>query len=155
MVELSVDPKRLEELLTYCLDFAKEMLARRGAFLPFGASLRRDGQVCAVAGFAGDPATPLEVHEVLHRGLRADFEKGVIVAAALATDVTIPGEYSPDFPDGIRVHLECAGYSRFIYTPYRIQRQGLIRRMIGTRATVECAPHFAVETDPSLLRGLG
>jgi len=153
MTELSVDPGRLDELLNFCVGFAKEMLAKRGEFHPFGASLRRDGQVSAAGGYAGEKSTSQEVYQTLHSGLSADFEKGDIVAAAIAADVTIPAEFSPAFSDGIRVHLECSGYSRYIYIPYRIQRQGMIGRVLGRQSTTEYAPSLSVDAEPSLCKG--
>ena len=37
LVTIAVDPHKLEELLTYCTRFAKQMLESHGEFHPFGA----------------------------------------------------------------------------------------------------------------------
>jgi hypothetical protein len=52
--------------------------------------------------------------------MRSQFQTREIVAAGIAVDVNIPPQYQPPFPHGIRVLLECAGYSRYIYVPYRV-----------------------------------
>jgi hypothetical protein len=60
------------------------------------------------------------VFRFLQSAMHSRFQKREIVAAGIASDVNIPPQYQPPFPDGIRVLLECAGYSRYIYVPYRI-----------------------------------
>lgn len=37
-------PEQLKALVDYCLEFASLTLRKKGAFLPFGAELRTDGQ---------------------------------------------------------------------------------------------------------------
>jgi hypothetical protein len=61
----SVDPHRLEELLTYCVDFAKQMLQTHGEFHPFGATILSDGVFNAVGGYAGEHAPGAEVFTLL------------------------------------------------------------------------------------------
>jgi hypothetical protein len=57
--------------------------------------------------------------------MRSQFLKKEIVAGAIAANVDIPAKYQPPFPDGVRVHLECSGFSRFIYLPYRVSSSGI------------------------------
>lgn len=121
MATFSIDPHKLEELLNYCLGFAKQMVEAHGAFHPFGAVLVPDGTVTAVGADLGEEYPKgAQVFLFLQKIMCAQFKNGEIVAAAIATDVNIPAQYQSPFPDGIRVLLECAGYSRFIYLPYRV-----------------------------------
>lgn len=121
MTTFSVDPHKLEELLNYCLGFAKKMLEAHGEFYPFGAVLVPNGTVTAVGAHVGDEhPTGAEVFRFLHSALHSQFQNKEIVAAAIATNVNIPPQYQPAFPDGIRVQLECRGYSRYVYLPYRV-----------------------------------
>src|ERR1043165_1905441 len=121
MTAFPIDPHKLEELLNYCLEFAKQMVERHGAFHPFGAVLVPGGTVTAVGADIGEEhPNGADVFRFLQSAMRSQFQKTEIVAAGIATDVNIPPQYHPPFPDGIRVLLECAGYSRYIYLPYRI-----------------------------------
>jgi len=63
------------------------------------------------------------------------------LGSAIAVDVNIPSNYNPTLPDGIRVHLEGEGYSRYIYVPYSIKMVGLVRR----KREVVLAEPFSVE----------
>src|SRR5262249_1860263 len=121
MPAFSVDPHRLEELLMYCLNFARQMLQSHGAFHPFGAVLGADEKVAAVGGYTGEEHPKgAEVFLLLQGAMKAQFEEKKIVAAAIAADVNIPSQYQSPFPDGIRVLLEADGYSRYFYLPYRV-----------------------------------
>lgn len=121
MTSFTVDPHKLEELLNYCLGFAKQMVESHGAFHPFGAVLVSSGTVTAVGAYVGEEHPHgAAVFQFLQGTMRAQFQKREIVAASIATDVNIPPQYQSAFPDGIRVLLECPGYSRYIYLPYRV-----------------------------------
>ena len=121
MTTFAIDPHKLEELLNYCTGFAKQMVEAHGAFHPFGAVLVPSGTVTAVGADIGqEHPNGVDVFRFLQSAMRSQFQKREIVAAAIATDVNIPPQFKPTFPDGIRVLLECAGYSRYIYLPYRV-----------------------------------
>jgi hypothetical protein len=121
MSTFAIDPHRLEELLNYCVGFAKQMVESHGAFHPFGAVVVSSGTVTAVGADIGDEhPNGADVFRFLQSAMRSQFLKREIVAAGVAVDVNIPPQYQPPFPDGIRVLLECAGYSRYIYLPYRV-----------------------------------
>lgn len=126
---MAANPEQLHAAFMYCLDFARHMLEESASFLPFGAKLTKAGEVQAVGGWNGEehPA-PAELYALLAAALRSEAESGDIGGSALAVDVNIPQEYSPVLPDGIRVHLEGEGYSRYIYVPYEIKTVGLLRR---------------------------
>jgi hypothetical protein len=121
MRTFAIDPHKLEELLNYCIDFAKQMIESHGAFHPFGAVIVSSGTLNAVGADVGEEHPHgAKVFQFLQRAMRAQFEKGEIIAASIAADVNIPPDYQPVYSDGVRVLMECAGYSRYIYLPYRI-----------------------------------
>lgn len=151
MPTFSVDPHRLEELLTYCTDFAKQMLHDSGAFYPFGATLSPEEKITAVGGSTGDEYPKgREMFLLLQSAMKAQFAEKKIIAGAIAADVTVPQEYQSPFPDAIRVLLECAGYSRFVYLPYRVTKPGLIARLLKASFRCEFGEFFSVDIPPML-----
>jgi hypothetical protein len=121
MSTFAIDPHKLEELLNYCVGFAKQMVESHGAFHPFGAVIVSGGTLNAVGADIGEEHPQgAAVFQFLQSAMRAQFQKREILAASIATDVNIPPQYQPVYPDGIRVLLECAGFSRYIYLPYRV-----------------------------------
>lgn len=146
---MAASPEQLTALVTYCTDFARTMLERAGDFYPFGASISPDGTLGGVGGYNGqERPSPQEIYKLLAESLTASALAGNVSAAALAANVNIPAEYSPGSPDGLRVHLEADGFSRFIYVPYRITKQGLLRK----KSVVEFGESFAVEIPPQFFR---
>lgn len=141
-----VSPERLNELVTYCIDFARTMLEEAGDFYPFGATLTNDGKLAGVGGHNGEERpNPKEIYTLLGGSFAVDAAAGKLSAAALAANVSIPTEYSPSSPDGLRVHLEAEGFSRFIYVP-RISKQGFLKKRtvaeFDKSSAVAIAPHF-------------
>ena len=140
MTGFVIDPHKLEELLNYCTSFAKQMVESHGAFHPFGAVIVSAGTLNAVGADVGDEHPHgATVFEFLQSAMRTQFRKREIIAASIAADVNIPPEYQPVYPDGIRVLLECAGYARYIYLPYRVSSGG-----------VEYGELFSVEVPASI-----
>jgi hypothetical protein len=135
-------PEQLHSTFSYCLDFAKHMLDKCGEFLPFAAALTPSGEVKAIGGWTGEehPA-PAELYQLLSSALRSEAVGEKIIGSAVAVNVNIPSAYSPHWPDGIRVHLECDGYSRYVYVPYAITTSGWLKR----KRDVSLADPFAVE----------
>ncbi|MBB3801046.1 hypothetical protein FHR47_001280 [Xanthomonas arboricola] len=126
---MTASPEQLHELLTYCIDFGKTMLTNSREFHPFGATLGRDGQVTAAGGYNGKehPAAQ-DIYRLLGEAFTSSATEGSIAAAALAADVNIPRDYDPPVPDGIRVLLESKDFSRFVYIPDVIKRQGFFTK---------------------------
>lgn len=149
MPTLSVDPHRLEELLTYCIGFAKQMLHDSGAFHPFGAVLTHEENVTAVGGWMGEENPKgAEVFVLLQSVMAAQFSEKKILAGAIAAGVTVPREYQSPFTDAMRVLLECAGYSRFMYLPYRITKPGIFARFMKAGYRCEFGELFSVDVPP-------
>src|SRR5215469_10075448 len=124
----SVDPRLLEQALTYSLDFGKQMIQRKGDFYAFRAVIDSEGKFQAVGADLGEEHPKREVvYKSLRNSLRQRFQEKSIIASAIAVHVDIPRQYSPKYTDGIRVHLEASGYSRFIYLPYSRPKVGAWR----------------------------
>ncbi len=123
MYKGSIDPHRLEELLNHCLRFAKQMIEQNGEFHPFGAVIVSEGTLTAVGAHMGEEnPNGAEVYTFLQNAMISQFRRKEIIASAIAADVNVPSQYKSPFPDAIRVHLECTGYSRFMYLPYKISK---------------------------------
>jgi|HubBroStandDraft_1064217.scaffolds.fasta_scaffold350090_1 hypothetical protein len=110
----------LDGLLNTTLPFAQQQLDKRGALLPFGAVVDRDGTVRLTAAYDGAelPASH-DLLNSLHEGARS--QRASIRAAAFVADVTVPGEPS----DAIRVDVEHAdGVAIAVLLPYSKRRLG-------------------------------
>ena len=151
-MQFSIDPHRLEELLTYCIGFAQEMLTRCGEFFPFGAVIKQGGEFAAVGGDVGKEHPPSqEVYQFLHGAFQRDFLEGKIEAAALAANVDIPAQFSPPYPDGIRILIECRGYARMFYVPYALKKPSLLGKILRRRGTLKIEEAISVDVPPSLI----
>jgi len=139
---MAASPEQLHSAFSYCLDFAKHMLEKCGEFLPFAAALTPSGEVKAIGAWTGEehPA-PAGLYQFLSSALRDEAASEKVIGSAVAVNVNIPAAYSPHWPDGIRIHLESNGYSRYVYVPYAITTSGLLRR----KREVTLADPFAVE----------
>jgi hypothetical protein len=147
---MSASPEQLHEMLMYCINFARTMLADAGDFYPFGATLSPLGTVSAVGGYDGEERPkPQEIYQLLGNAFISGAREGTYLGVALAANVNIPGQYAPPSPDGLRVHLESDGYSRFMYVPYRLKKEGFFKK----RTVVEFSEPFAVEIAPTFFSG--
>ena len=80
-------PPDLDALLNFVLPFAQEMLAKRGAFYPFGATMKSDGQINQSAAYTGAefPESP-QLIDLLMGASRAPASKGEVRATPLCFD---------------------------------------------------------------------
>jgi len=146
MYSSPVDPRLLEQALTYCLDFGKEMIRRKGEFYAFGAVISSAGKVEAVGADLGEEhPQPEAVYRLLQNSLQQRFKEKAIIASAIAAHVDIPREYSPKYADGIRVHLEATGFSRFIYLPYFRPKIATVARLFGKKPDVSYGDMISVD----------
>src|SRR5262249_37942427 len=107
----------------------KTMLEAAGGLYPFGAVIDSDGKFRAVGGYDGnEKPKPQDIYRLLADAFTSDARAGKMLAIALAAEVNIPSDYNPPSPDGLRVQLETAGYSRFIYLPYTLSTKGLFKK---------------------------
>lgn len=108
----------LDGLLNITLPFAQQMLAKRGEFYPFGATVTAGGETHLLAGDAGQehPASA-DVLSLLVNRLRQ--ERGSLRAVALCSDVRLPDS------DAVRVELEHEdGHAMAVLMPYHKKRFG-------------------------------
>lgn len=119
MATLPIGPHRIEEMLKFCLDLAKQMLEKNGGFAPFGAIIDANGARRPVAADPGPDATAEDIYRLIQISMRDQFFKEQIVAGAIVADATIPPEFTPEYPDGVRVTVESANVSRLVFLPYK------------------------------------
>jgi hypothetical protein len=144
---MPASPQQLHELLTWCIDFGRTMLAGSGEFYPFGATLDANGKVVAQGGWDGNEhPNPTDIYRLLAQAFASGVREGSVTASALAVNVNIPSQAEAPSPDGLRVHLETEGYSRFIYMPYTIAQRGFFKRS----REVTFAEPIAVEVAPAV-----
>jgi hypothetical protein len=93
--------------------------------------------------------------QVLIKAFQSQFAEGAILAAALATNVDIPAQFDPQFPDGIRVTLGCEGYSRHVYLPYHIVERGVMARLARKPREIVYGEMFSVDIAPWLTKTNG
>lgn len=89
-----------------------------------------------------------EIYGLLADAFRSGAGTGEFLGVALAANVNIPAQFSPVLPDGVRVHIESPGYSRFVYLPYKIKVSGMFKK---TRS-VEAGKPFSVEVPPNFYK---
>ncbi|QEY16374.1 hypothetical protein D0C16_10510 [Cellvibrio sp. KY-GH-1] len=127
---MNISPEKLNELLVYCKEFAEIMLKDSGEFYPFGAVLNMHNEVGAVGAHNGsEHPNSVELYKLLIEAFSQQVAKSEILAAAIACNVNIPAKYEPAATDGVRVQLECNGFSRYIYFPFKLKKKGLFKRV--------------------------
>jgi len=111
--------EELDGMLEPLLQFAQDMLRRRGEFYPFAATIGVDGQLNLNAADTGSQHPPSqEVLELLADGMRAQASTGQIRAAAFCYDVRFTGADGKQ-TDAIAVALEHkAGDAALVMLPY-------------------------------------
>ena len=114
--------QQLAFLLQHCESFAKARLRAAGEFGPFGASV--DGGAARLNLLGAKPAAgsspATEAYTLLEASLNELAAQGRLGAYALAAAVNMPEALESPFADGIRICVEAPGFSRMIYTPYRV-----------------------------------
>lgn len=136
---MTATPEQLHAALMYCINFARTMLEDSGEFYPFGCFVDESGQVVGTGADMGDEHPQMQdVFGFLTQKLEERLTVGGAIALAVAVNVNIPAEYSPQHADGVRVTLKSRGYSRFVYVPYGLSKG------VGARNIVAFAKPFSV-----------
>jgi hypothetical protein len=119
MQERPPERAELDLFLDPLLDFAQDMLRRRGEFYPFGATIDADGQMALTAADTGDERPESQdVIDLLAGGMRAQAETGAIRASAICYDIRYRPE-GGEVTDAIAVSLEHrAGDRALVVQPY-------------------------------------
>ncbi|MGH9585672.1 MAG: hypothetical protein ACRD3F_01880 [Acidobacteriaceae bacterium] len=137
------------EVLNATVTYAKRMLRKYGQFAPFAHRMRDDGEVSLEVVAQHDmPAEPPMLLDLLYQQLQERADKGLITAAALASNVTIVKPSKEGYTDAIMVGIEHKdGYSVQVFVPYKItggQLHGFFPRVVrfGALKTQEAKPRL-------------
>jgi len=132
----------LNNLLSSCIPFAQQMLAKHGTFFPFGATMSPSGEISLAAGYDNEPNVDAqEIIALTLDGFRAGARSGVYQAVALCVDVRVDAPDGSGKTDAIRVSLEeNGGEALNVFMPYR-------KRMLRG---VSYGEIFASAADPSV-----
>lgn len=111
----------LDSLWNSLFPFAQQMLAKRGAFYPFGASIKADGQMVMNAADTGsEHPEPTQMLELLIAGFRREAAAGSVRAAGMCLDVRVTPPNSSEKSDAICAQLEHAeGQCVDVFLPYK------------------------------------
>jgi len=111
----------LDNLLSACIPFAQQMLAKHGSFLPFGCTMNPGGEISFAAGYNDNPGIGAqEIADLLLEGFRAGAVSGEFKAIALCVDVRVDSPDGSGKTDAIRVTLEKNGGEALnVFMPYR------------------------------------
>ena len=83
----------LESISSPLFEFGEQPVRKRGAFLPFGATLTGSGEIGLDAATSGEEMeSAVEVLPILHEGLRAKVAQGDFSAVAVCEWVKITPE---------------------------------------------------------------
>lgn len=107
-------------MMKSCLELAQKMLELHGAFAPFGMIIDASGERRPVVGDTGNPeAKAAELYQLIATSMRRQYFNQEIVAGAIVAEASIPPEFSPTFPDGVRITVESTSISRLVFLPFR------------------------------------
>jgi len=111
----------LDNLLSACIPFAQQMLAKHGTFFPFGCTMSLAGEISLAAGYDDKPSVGAqEIADLTLEGFRAGARSGQFKAIALCVDVCADHPDGSGKTDAIRVTLEeNGGEALNVFMPYR------------------------------------
>jgi len=121
-----MDNEHLFVMLEDCIDFAKEVLTSSKTLESFAMVLEPDNSVRSISI---EEQSGEERYEALLQVLRDEAKAENITAIALIANVTIPDNFSPAVPSGIRIHIEEKDFkadnklsARLLYVPYQLYK---------------------------------
>jgi hypothetical protein len=115
----------LDQLLSFMLPFAEQMLKKNEAFYPFAAVLTDDGEIAPITDVPPDDRPdPNELLAHLADAIRARAARGDVRACAICADVRVVPPPSEDEVDAVRVVLEHVADSDAVsvFRPYTRRR---------------------------------
>ena len=123
------------DVLNASVTYAKRMLRKYGQFAPFAYRMKSDGDVALEVVAQHDmPPEPAMLLDLLYEQLSERARKGLITAAAFASNVTMANPSKEGYTDAVMVHIEHRdGYSVQAFVPYRItggQLHGFFPRVV-------------------------
>ena len=150
-----------DNLPSFLLGFARQILPKRGGFAPFAAAISKEGKMKPIATYDREYTSAHELIELLVAGTRADIKAGKFVARSLCTDVRVKPPKGRAKVDAIEVHLEDDGGECLdVFLPYEKTIVSRRRLLISAAALVSLrAPGFpfaaAAEQDRALFWRVG
>jgi hypothetical protein len=123
------------ELLNACVSYSKRMLRKFGEFGPFGYRMNEEGDVIMerIAQQEMPPDASLLLG-LLHQQLSEKAGRGIVFAAATASNVTMAKPSEEGYADAVMIEIEHrTGYSIKAFVPYRItggQFHGFFPRVV-------------------------
>lgn len=110
------------DVLNASVSYAKRMLRRHGSFAPFSHRMNRDGKVALEMVAQHDmPPEPAFLLELLYQQLAERAGKGLLLAAATASNVTLGAPTPEGYTDAVMVEIEHkSGYCMLAFVPYRL-----------------------------------
>jgi hypothetical protein len=117
-----------ENLMNAAVTFAEHMLQKHGEFFPYGAALKRNGEIVSVAGYDGREQPPSnDIIRLLKEGFIKRAKSGEYKATALVYDVRIVLPSTGKKSDAIAVTLNHRdNYSVVVFFPYQLTNGQLI-----------------------------
>ncbi|MDX1294656.1 MAG: hypothetical protein R3302_00215 [Sulfurimonadaceae bacterium] len=121
-----MDDEKIFGMLDQCIEKAVFALENGQRLEPFAMTLEADDTTQYIAF---DEADHEKHYELLLEALRAEAKNGGVKAVALIARVTIPENFNPTVPEGIRIHVEERASShekiaaRLLYIPYQLFRK--------------------------------
>ncbi len=120
MNPLPVGPHRVEAMVKDCLETARQMLEKNGAFSPWGAVIDASGdRKLVAASLEGEPKSAAEQYAIIEQGMARQYFNGEIVAGAILAEASVPAELKPDYPEAVRLVVESNTISRLIFLPFQ------------------------------------
>jgi hypothetical protein len=116
-----------DKLINALFPFAQQMLARAGAFYPFGALINASGQVESVGGYNGNEhPEPREIIDLLKAGFCKRIADRSCFAIGLCVDVRFVPPGQTEKVDAALASLEDGDGGLNVYLPYRKEPGGQI-----------------------------
>ncbi|WP_338240714.1 hypothetical protein [Aurantiacibacter hainanensis] len=121
MAERTFTDEQLALLLQASRDFAFQQIAEGMPMLPFASCVDPDGDMNFVR-FAepGTDKTPEEVLSLTHDEVRAQADKGALLAAGIVSGVRL-ARPEDGMEDAVRIEIEAPGFARQFLAFYRFE----------------------------------
>jgi hypothetical protein len=133
----------LDQLLSFMLPFAKQMLNKNAAFYPYAAVLTETDEIEPVADVPDDRPDPNELLTHLGAAIGARAARGGVRACAIGADVTITPPDADKPTDAVRVELEHVedDEATVVFQPYQRTWRGVkLGELFATRKPREVLP---------------
>lgn len=110
------------DVLNASTTYAKRMLRKYGQFAPFGHRMSEDGHLALETVAQHDmPPDPAMLLDLIYQQLGERVKKGLLLAFATASNVTLATPSKEGYTDAVMVEIEHrSGYAVQAFVPYRI-----------------------------------